>query len=265
MNQTWNNQSGQFCWIEMMTKDGAGFKEFYGKLFGWNIAEEAMSSGGSYMMFNLKADQPLGGAFQMNADMLKQNIPTHWNAYITVENVDATVTKVAGLGGKVVQAPFDVVDAGRMAVLEDPSGAIVSVWQGKQHAGFGPFVCGTPGTPAWFELATKDVEKCGKFYCQLFGWNAEAKDMGGFTYTTFSLGADCKVAGMMQMTKEWGDAPSHWMTYFNTSNCDALAKQIADCGGSICVPPTEVPGVCRFLVANDPQGGFFSAMTWKQS
>ena len=116
---------------------------------------------------------------------------------------------------------------------------------------------GGVGTFNWNELATSDAAKCKEFYTKLFGWTAIDKPMGPMTYTIFQHeGRD--VGGMMQMGPEWGNIPSHWMSYVHVADCDAAAKRLTELGGKVCVPPTDIPNVGRFAVVSDPSGATFS-------
>lgn len=113
-----------------------------------------------------------------------------------------------------------------------------------------------PGTICWNELATKNAEAAKDFYTQLFGWTAVDEAMGEITYTVFSSGGQF-VAGMMPMTAEWGDVPSHWMAYVAVEDVDATARKVEELGGKICVPPSDIK-VGRFSVITDPTGATIS-------
>ena len=116
-------------------------------------------------------------------------------------------------------------------------------------------------TFCWNELNAKDTAACKKFYGAVFGWTATDQPFGPMTYTIFKKG-DQQVAGMMQMTAEWGDVKPHWMPYISVDDCDAAAKKITDNGGTVCVPPTDI-SVGRFAVVGDPDGAYFSIIKLK--
>lgn len=120
---------------------------------------------------------------------------------------------------------------------------------------------GETNTFCWNELTTRDAAACKKFYSAVFGWTAHDQPFESTTYTIFKKGEQ-QVAGMLQMTAEWGDAKSHWMPYIAVDDCDAVAKKIAANGGKVCVPPTDI-SVGRFAVVEDPSGGFFSIICMK--
>jgi uncharacterized protein len=116
-------------------------------------------------------------------------------------------------------------------------------------------------TFCWNELNAKDAAACKKFYGAVFGWTAEDMPVGPMTYTIFKKDGQ-QVAGMLQMTAEWGDIRPHWMPYISVDDCDAAAKRITEHGGKVCVPPTDI-SVGRFAVVEDTNGGFFSIIRLK--
>ena len=247
---------GQFCWIEVATTDTTAAGRFYAALFGWQIQDTAAEGHGPYTMLRL-GGREIGGMYTLLKEQTDQGVPPHWLSYIAVASADDAAAKARELGGNVIMGPLDVMDVGRMAVVGDPTGAIFCIWEAKQHQGMG--VAGEVGTPCWFELATKDAARSGAFFSGLFGWKREEQDMGGTKYTMFRHG-DGSIGGMIQMTGEWGDTPSHWMVYFAVADCDAACTKLEELGGKVCVPATDIPGVGRFAVVNDPQGAYFTVI-----
>jgi predicted enzyme related to lactoylglutathione lyase len=116
-------------------------------------------------------------------------------------------------------------------------------------------------TFCWNELNAKDAAACKKFYGDVFGWTAQDQAFGPTTYTTFKKGEQ-QVAGMLQMTAEWGGVKPHWMAYVAVDDCDACARKVTENGGKVCVPPTDI-SVGRFAVIEDPGGAFFSIIRLK--
>jgi predicted enzyme related to lactoylglutathione lyase len=123
------------------------------------------------------------------------------------------------------------------------------------------------GQVCWTEIATTNLEACKGFYAELFGWKiAESKAVpdSEMQYLEFGTGEEnCKAGGMYQMGKEYGDAPSHWMSYVAVDDVDAAASKVWELGGKVCVPPTDIPNVGRFSVVTDPTGATFSMITLK--
>jgi predicted enzyme related to lactoylglutathione lyase len=113
------------------------------------------------------------------------------------------------------------------------------------------------GAFCWNELGTTDLETAKKFYTELLGWRLKESKAAGMIYNEIVAG-DREVGGMYQMTAEFGNTPSHWMAYVAVDDVDAKAKQVAELGGKVCVPPTDIPNVGRFCVINDPTGATIS-------
>lgn len=249
---------GTFSWVDLSTTDAEGAKTFYSQLFGWGTHDIPIGPDSFYTMFQLEG-RDVAAASEMAAEMKAQGHPAHWISYISVEDVDDVTSRVEGLGGTVIAPPFDVFDSGRMAVIQDPTQAAVALWQAKSH--IGAKLVNIPGAFSWNELATNDLNQATEFYTNLIGWEINAMEMGGgLTYHTISNKGRMN-GGMMQMNEEWGDAPPHWMVYFSVADCDASAKKAESLGGTIMVPPSDIPTIgSRFAVIQDPQGAVFTIM-----
>lgn len=248
---------GTFSWPELATLDQDGAKAFYTKLFGWEFNDSPMGPGEFYTMLKL-GGRDLGALYSMRKEERANHVPSHWNSYVAVASADQSAAKAKSLGGTVIMEPFDVMDAGRMAVIQDPTGAIFCVWEAKKHTGAG--VLGENGSLCWTELMTGDAAKAKAFYTGLFGWAAEEKSMGpGFTYTTFSNGG-VPAGGMMQLTPEMAHIPPNWGVYFAVADTDATVARATSLGGKTITPATEVPGVGRFAILQDPQGAVFAVI-----
>jgi hypothetical protein len=242
-----------FSWTDLSTTDVDAAKKFYGALFGWKADDMPMGPGQIYSMQNL-GDHTACAISTLGDDMKKMGVPPCWMAYITVDDVDATTKKVAGAGGKVIKEAFDVMDVGRMSVIQDPTGGTLNLWQAKKHIGAG--VTGEPGAITWTELMTNNVDRAGKFYATVLGWTPEAVQMGpGMTYTVFKAGGK-QAAGMMAMK----DVPPSWLVYFSVKNTDAIVKKVGELGGKVMAAAQDIPNVGRFAVFTDPQGAAFAVL-----
>ena len=247
---------GTFSWVELGTTDLSAAMSFYGTLFEWKTDEQPAGEGVRYALGTIDS-QKVAGLYQLTAQQVAHGLPPHWLSYLAVEDAAATVERATSLGGTVVAPAMDVQDLGRMAVIQDPSGAMVALWQARAHAGSG--LVNEAGALTWNELATRQTDAVATFYCDLFGWTSEAREMGPVLYTTFA-NADGPVGGMLQMTEAWGQIPPHWMVYFAVSDCDEAARLAADLGGVVPVPPTDLPDIGRFALVQDPQGATFSML-----
>jgi predicted enzyme related to lactoylglutathione lyase len=248
---------GTFSWPELGTTDQNAAKKFYGSLFGWEFVDNDMGPNGVYTIFTLRG-KDVAALYTLMPDMVKNGVPPFWGSYVTVENADQAAEKAKTLGGKLIMGPMDVMDHGRMAVLQDPQGAVFTVWQAKSHIGVS--VLNEPGALAWTQLNAKDPAGAKKFYPALLGWKIQDNEMpaatGGGMYTTF-LKSDGPAAGMMPMPGN-APAPSHWLPYFAVADVDASATKAKALGGQTYVPPTDIPGMGRFAVLADAQGATFA-------
>src|SRR5262245_11868510 len=247
---------GSFCWPELATNDQKAAVSFYKNLFGWDVNDQPMGPGETYSMFQLRGRE-VGAAYNQRPEERQHGVPPHWNSYVSVKNADEAAKKAQELGCNVLMQPFDVMDAGRMAVLQDPTGAVFQVWQANRH--IGTRIQGEPGSLTWTELATGDTKKAEQFYTKLFGWSAKTGGEGANAYKEFSANG-MPGAGMMDM-KAYGaesKVPPNWMPYFRVADVDASASKAKELGGSLKVPPTDIPNVGRFSVLQDPQGAVFA-------
>jgi predicted enzyme related to lactoylglutathione lyase len=189
----------------------------------------------------------------------QQGIPPHWLSYVSVKDADAASAKAKELGGRLLMGPFDVMEAGRMALLQDPAGAVFALWQARNHTGIAAYR--EPDALCWTELATTDATKAGPFYTRLFGWILKPSANPAMPYSEWILGGE-PFGGMMEISEHWGptwkEIPSHWMVYFGVEDVDERAAKAVALGATLCVPPQDIPDVGRFAVINDPQGAVFS-------
>lgn len=242
---------GTFCWIDLGTTDAAAAKKFYCELFGWEATDEPAGPDMVYTRFS-QDGKSVGALYEMSQEMRDMNIPPFWMSYISVADADATAAKARELGATVRRDPFDVMDAGRMTVIQDPTGAYFSIWQPMKH--HGADIANEPASLCWNELMTTDVDKAGAFYTKLFGYTADTQNMGGMDYTSFMNG-DRPAGGMMALTPEMGEGvPSNWSVYLAVADCDATVEKAKALGGKVCREPEDLPGIGRFAVIADPQG-----------
>ena len=247
---------GTFCWVDLSTTDQEAAKKFYGALFGWTANDYPMGDGAVYSMMQ-KNGKDAAAISKLQPEQASAGMPPHWNSYIAVQNIDAVTKKATSLGGSVAMPPMDIPDTGRMAVVQDPSGAYVSLWQPGPFAGAS--VIGDPGSVCWNELLTKDTKTAQSFYKDLLGWNTEEFPLSEMKYTIFK-NKDKQIGGMFPIDPSWGPVPPNWMVYFAVENCDATCEQVKSLGGKVLMGPQSVPTVGRFATCQDPQGGAFAIL-----
>jgi|SRR5271170_316952 len=237
-------------WVDLQTTDQAAAKAFYAGLFGWAYDDQPMGEGAVYSMAKL-GDKDVAAIAPQSPELKAAGAPPMWNTYIAVDSVDDAAAKVEAAGGQVAMPPFDVMDAGRMAFVLDPSGAAVVLWQANQH--IGAALVNETGTLTWNELITTDPA-AAKFYEQVLGVTTSVMDMGTGEYTLFEVGGQM-VGGSTPPPME--GVPNHWHVYFAVADADATAAKATELGGSVMVPPFDSP-VGRMAVLTDPQGAVFS-------
>jgi predicted enzyme related to lactoylglutathione lyase len=248
------NRPGSFCWIELATSDQAAAKTFYSGLFGWAIHDMPMGPGASYTLFQLQGKDAAAG-YTLRPEESAQGVPPHWMIYVTVENADATAKRAADLGGKVVAPAFDVGTMGRMAVIQDPTGAMFSVWEPKEGNGIG--IKDVDGTLCWADLSTPDRGRASKFYSELFGWQivADEHDPAGYMHIK---NADEFIGGMPPAKHQSPNAPPHWLAYFQVSDCKASAMKAKHLGASLYMEPMFMENVGTMSIVADPQRAVFA-------
>ena len=255
MPQVDSHSHGHPSWADLATTDQDAAKSFYGSLFGWTYQDNPMGEGVTYSMAQYK-DQFVSAIYAQREEMGQSGMPPMWSAYVTVDDVDARAAAVAPAGGTLMGEPFDVFDSGRMALVQDPSGAMIAFWQPKAHIGAG--LIGETGSMVWTELASTDASAAGQFYADVLGWEVNKAEMDiGMDYSMVKLnGADVAV-GIYQITDDMPGMPSHWAVYWAVEDCDATVEQAKSMGASAMVEPTDIPPG-RFAVLRDPQGASFA-------
>ena len=247
---------GEFCWVDLAAHDMAAAKEWYGKLFGWEVTDIPAPQGGPpYSMFT-SGGKHVAGLGQMSDEMKTKGIPPMWNSYVSVESAEAIEAETKKLGGAVTFATMKVMEAGSMAFFTDPEGASFAVWQPGQH--IGSALVNAPVSLTWNELMTRDVGKAKDFYGKLFGWEFAEMPMDQITYTMIKNGGKDN-GGVMPMDEKLAGVPANWMVYFAVADTDAVTDATERSGGKVLVPPTEVPPG-KFSCLQDAQGATFSVM-----
>ncbi len=173
-----------------------------------------------------------------------------------VASADDAAKRAAKLDGTVLMEAFDVPNAGRMAVLQDPTGAAFCVWEGKENKGTG--IAHVDGTLCWADLSTPDPQRASKFYSDLFGWQIMTDEKDPEHNYLHIKNGEHFIGGIPPVSDRQPNTPPHWLPYFNASNCDALADKAKALGAKFYLPPTTMENVGRFAVLADPQGAVFA-------
>lgn len=243
-------EPGTFSWVDLGTDDPEAAKAFYVGLFGWQTQDVPMGAAGPYSMC-LLGDGVVAAVYGRE----REQGPPAWLSYVTVADADATVAASRAAGALSAQDAFDVFDAGRMAVVQDPTGAHFAVWQAGTS--IGATLVNVPGALCLNQLNSSDPERAAAFYTDVFGWRIEQVGTEPATYWGIWNGKGLN-GGMMALPP---DAPaSHWLHYFATDDIDATAARAGVLGGRVLVPPVAVPGG-RIAVVMDPTGATFGLLT----
>ena len=262
------------CWVDANQPDPDGVLPFYEGLFGWEF-ESVMpeGSGGRYFMARRH------GGHVAAIGSIPEGAPpmATWNTYIWVDNADDAAGKTSKAGGTVLTEPFDVMDAGRMAVLADPEGAAFCVWQPKNHRG--AQVVNEHGALVFNGLVTRDPVRAKAFYGAVFGWKTLEMPGGEmWTLPGYVDHLEERTPGLREQMEQMGgpegfidvvaalnpiadgdsDTPAHWSVTFAVDDVEAAAKKVRQLGGEVVSGPVDAPWV-RMAIVKDPQGANFIA------
>ncbi len=252
MGERSSYEPGTFCWVELTSTDQDAAKQFYAALFGWDAQDMPLGEGSSvYSMMQLDGKNVAAIAPQPQQQR-DAGVPPVWNHYVSVESADETVERAMLLGGSAHAPAFDVLEAGRMAVLTDPQGAYFMVWEPRGH--FGAGLVNAPGALVWNELAEPDLDAASAFYSQLFGWQIEQSPGMQQRYLVIS-NRGASNGGMIEPMPP--GTPPHWLAYFGAPDIDAALARAVELGGKVLAGPIEVP-MAKIGVVQDPQGAVFA-------
>src|SRR3954470_12001901 len=223
MGERTSHPHGTISWADLATSDQDAAKAFYGGLLGWEYDDQPVGDGVTYSMAQL-GGRSAAAINPQREEEAQQGVPPHWNLYVTVDDVDAAAGQVGEPGGQVYAEPFDVFDAGRMAVIADPSGAVVSLWQAGTS--IGAEVVNVPGAFTWADAATPDPEAFQRFYSALLGWSFQ------------SMSEEPPYWGISSGERSWGgmtrppaEVAPNWFPYFAVEDVEATAATARDAGG----------------------------------
>ncbi|HEX9306121.1 MAG TPA: VOC family protein [Anaeromyxobacter sp.] len=257
--------SGVPCWVETLQPDPEVAVNFYGSLFGWKFVGPGPIPGdpqGRYFVARVRGRDVAG--IGSSSDRSSSLAPA-WSTYVRVASADETADQARRAGGTVRDGPFDVHPAGRMAVIADPAGAPVCVWEARAREG--AQLVNEPRAWAMSVLETTEPERSKAFYGAVFGWQPESFDAGGAQLTLWRLpgyvGGEPQqpvprdVVGVMVAGGSAGAVPPHWTVEFWVDDADATAEHAARLGGRVVEAPHDTPGF-RSAVLADPHGAVFS-------
>lgn len=244
---------GHPSWADLSTSDVEAAATFYADLFGWTVVRNATDMGEYYI--GSRGEREVAGMMAQAPEMA--GAPSLWACFFFVEDIDATIGRVSGAGGNVLQQPFEIPGGARVGVVADPGGAMFALISDALQPG--PYFSMTVGAVSWFELMTSNTAAAERFYAEVFGWTAAIDDTGDTVYTVFSS-EGAQVAGMIATpTHLEGEVPDNWSLYFTVDDCAAAEQRAVELGGRVVVSSKPTP-MGPFAVLADPQGAMFQVM-----
>jgi predicted enzyme related to lactoylglutathione lyase len=239
----------RFVWADLMSPDPNGAIAFYTKVNAWGTQQFPGPS--PYTMWTA-GPAPVGGVTEAQGGQ-----PPHWLSYIHADDIEKTVARAKELGATVAVPPTDIPTVGRYAVIQDPQGASVGIYQSLTPQP-DPGDTRQLGEFSWHELATTDVKGAFAFYSALLGWETTSEmDMGElgvyhmFGFNGVPMGGIYKKPAEMQ-------GPPNWLPYVKVADVNAAASTITGLGGQVINGPMEVPGGDWIAQGVDPQGAMFA-------
>jgi predicted enzyme related to lactoylglutathione lyase len=209
-----------------------------------------------YTMLNLNG-KPVAALSNMQEEQKSMGMQSYWSSYIAVDDAESILKKATENGATVIVPVMQIMEEGKMGIIQDTDGAYLGIWEAQNMKGFA--YKDEAGAVCWFEQGCHDRNKCITFYENVFGWKASTNKMGETVYTTYMLN-DNMVGGLYELTPEMEGVPSHWLPYFGISDVDNALEKTSKLGGNILMQKLYVEGVGYFAVAQDPQGGVFGLL-----
>jgi predicted enzyme related to lactoylglutathione lyase len=288
--------AGVPCWVDASEPNPEASVDFYDGLFGWDFEDVTLPNSES-KYFIARGEARSSSIFDTSGEVRSGDVAAirsivdgapqraMWNTYFWVESADETASKVLDARGAIAVAPFDFMEACRMAVFSDPEGAVFGVWEAREHKG--ARLVNDPGALVFNGLNTRDVEGAKSFYGSVFGWETSSIGGGaqGWTLPGYGdwlerehhpqlrkqlveagapEGFEDVVGSIIPIGDDQPDTPPHWSVTFATDDADATAARASALGGKVLVPPFDAPWstatyTIRMTVIADPQGATFSA------
>ncbi|WP_265522603.1 VOC family protein [Oerskovia flava] len=244
---------GAPIWNDLGTSDVPRSVAFYGELFGWEFRDFGEEFG-HYGVLTHR-----GAAVAGLGPLMAEGQPVVWSVYLYAPDVADTLARARAAGAEVMVDAMAIPGQGVMAMVGDPSGAAVGLWEPAGMAGFE--VADEPGTPVWHELLTRDIDAALPFYEGVMGWTTRVEsDAPGFRYLVQESGGQ-ELAGLMDASTVLPEGiPSYWGVYFGVEDADAAAERVVALGGSVLQGPLD-SAHGRVAVVADPLGATFSVIT----
>jgi predicted enzyme related to lactoylglutathione lyase len=245
-------QPGTPSYVELSSSDPEGAERFYLALFGWDVEHQPIGEDTIYRIVR-QDGQRVAAISPQQPQQRDAGVPSIWQTYITVEDADASLGRAGELGGTVHAGPFDVFDAGRMGVVQDPQGAFFAIWQPNRS--IGSELVNAPGAFSWSELVAPDADAAGRFYGELFGWTVSPFEASSSPYWLIQNRDRHGIGGMRPPQPH---EPASWLVYFGCEAIEATSARVAELGGQVLHDPISVSEDAQVVTVMDPQGAVFA-------
>ena len=255
---------GHFYFADLRTSSFELAEAFYRPLFGWNFLDVSGNiEGQEYRIARIAERDTAGIGLSLPSDLIPR---PHWRTYLTVTDITATLARAVLLGARVVEPLVRIPGDGSLVTLQDPTGAMVTLWQ-YASGSTSVTVKDDIGAPCWNELHTTDMAAAESFYTDLVGWTYRdgADECADGTRLAIPAQVDERqpvAAALVPVTdasRHTGDG-SHWRVFFNVHDTDATATRAVSLGGEVLMPPFDWPGFGRAAVLADATGASFVVM-----
>jgi predicted enzyme related to lactoylglutathione lyase len=245
---------GTPSWVDLGTRDIPESNRFYASLFGWSI-EQGPPEVGGYSMARLEGRNVAA----IGPIMGPPETPSSWSTYFAVSDADAAAARVTSAGGQLIAGPMDVMEAGRLVVASDVTGAVFGLWQAGEHTGVQ--MANVPGAFTWSEHMSRDFEGAKAFYAAVFGYEYGDMSSNGFSYATLLINGQQVVGGIGGLPEDTDEAqPAQWSVYFGTADTDRSVELATRNGGRVVRPASDSP-YGRMAVVADQHGAVFSLIS----
>ena len=254
---------GQFCWAELVAYDMPAAIAFYQQVMDWKTTDLNASCDDSMPHVQFESEgQPVAGLIQLSEPLKEAGLPSVWNTYVCVEDLQFSLDKAVQLGGTITCPITNAGEHGLIAFVQDPSGGVIGLWQQGLHGGAA--LRGELNSVCWNELASRDAAAACDFYAALLDWTYEENSLASSPYFIIKSSSGEQIGGIMQMTEAWGEMPSHWTIYFKVDAVDAFAVSVQKIAGTMLAAPFDTP-VGRIAVLADNQGAAFNVIRLEES
>ena len=249
---------GKVVWHDLLTEDPTAARRFYGGLFGWNFRQVGLGRGQSYTVIEHDG-RVIGGLVDARRISRDVNV-SRWIPVLSVADMAAAMAEVRAAEGTVLQAPLDIPQRGSVAVIADPQGAVLTLFESRD--GDPADRLPEPGDWLWNEIWSSDPDATLAFYRSLVPDYeiADVDDARGGTYRYLSAGGVPRVGVLPKPVDRIADT---WMAYVRVSNPAATAAAAEALGGEVLLPAQRDPRGGEIAILNDPTGAGFLVQSWE--